>query len=92
MKIEICSPSNPAYSANIYADGKKVSAPKPSIMDSFGWSDDEIMALIGESNFEKYEQGKYQFNVTTSHFKLITRQRAASNNYELKLLDEYGIL
>lgn len=76
MKIEILCPGNPSMSANVYADNKKVSAPKRSITDTFGWSEDELMLLLGESKFTKYENGDYIFTISDSHFKLVTGRRA----------------
>lgn len=93
MTIEINSPSSPSFSPNVYGDGKKMAAPKKSICDPYGWSDDELILLLGEVNFTDFQEGfKYKFNIQTSHVKLVTGQRPCKNNHELRLLSDFGIL
>ena len=93
MKIEIHAPSNPAYLPTVYADGKKEAAPSKNICDPWGWTDDELIALIGDTAWRKLTgSDTYQFNVKTGHFNLITGKRAAKTTAEIKYLTEYGIL
>lgn len=92
MKIEIVSAGHPAYEPNVWADNRKISAPSKSISDPWGWSANELALLLGEKGLAEYENGKYEFNVTTSHFKLVTGQRVCKNTHEIKLLTEYEIL
>lgn len=92
MKIEIINPGSPVHCNNVFADDKPTAAPKSSVCDPWGWDDDELMLLLGDKNWAKFEKGQFLFNIPTSHFKLITGQRPCKNNYELKLLSDNGLL
>lgn len=93
MKIEIINGSTSGTNGVvIYVEGK----PHPirnfrnHITDLNGFDDNEIEALLG-TDYPKYEEGKYQFNVSANHLKLITGERLPTTKRELTLLETYGI-
>ena len=86
MKISIEQSGHPAYLPNVYAGTKTLTPPTRRIADPHGWNDDELAALLGEANYEKYEAGKFTFDVTKGHYDLITGLRAPKNNHELRIL------
>lgn len=91
MKIEIIAPTNPAYESKVSVDGVCKPCPGISVTDPWGWSDEELEALLGRENFDKLQAGKYQFNIPASRVKLITGERPAKSRADLQLLTDYNL-
>jgi hypothetical protein len=87
MKITIESGASPAHLPRVWSDGKRLSPPGRSIADHCGWSDDALAALLGEKDFERYQEGRHAFKVTVSHYQLVAGLRSPTSTWEIKIQD-----
>lgn len=52
------------------------------------FTEDDVFNLIGEKEYEKFEDGKFEFNVSKNMLDLITGQRSAKTKSELNLYND----
>ena len=88
MKLEILSSTNPAKGYNLYVDNKALSKPNGGMFPR-DWDEDEVSKLIGETNFNKFLNGKYLFEVPAWKVNLIEGKRAASTREQLLFISQF---
>lgn len=89
MKIEINAPINPAEDYTIYTEeGKRLTQPRGGIFAHY-WDDGDVEMLIGEKDFNKFQAGKYEFNIPAWKVRLIEGKTAAKNNEQLKFISQF---
>ena len=82
MNIEI---TNEGEYYNLYKESEKrpLKNMRQSI-NTFAFYDEDIENLIGQNAFNgTFQQGKYKYNVSLKHLKLILGERGAENRTEL---------
>jgi hypothetical protein len=88
MKIEITNEGEHFY---IYKNGDNL--PMRNLrrnLNIYAFFEDEIEALIGEKEYNgSFQKGKYQYNVSDDHLKLISGERSAKNRTELELTKHF---
>lgn len=86
MQIEITAPQNPADNYSIYKTGENrpIRNQRANVIGLYQFTEDDIENLL-ESQYKRFQEGKYQFNVTANRLQLITGERSARNKAELNL-------
>lgn len=73
MEIEIINDDFSQVSGNkILVDNKRIQNVNSKGFRPTEFSEDEILFILGDKNFEKYEQGKYIFNIPKWQIDIIS--------------------
>lgn len=87
MKIEIVS-SAPDKEYKIYKIGDKFPVKNlrsNQLIGNCDFSENDILNLLGDKKYAKFENGIYVFDVTKNHLDLITGERSPRNRTELEM-------
>ena len=71
MKITIYAPETPTSGHTIYDENNNRIRNSHNNLRSYDFDEDEILFILGEKEFSKFEQGKYTFNVPVSMLNII---------------------
>lgn len=81
MKIEI---TNEGEYFHIYKQGEaRPFRNMRANINLFAFYEDDILNLLGEKKYKKFELGQYVFDIPANHIKLITGERSAQTRNEL---------
>lgn len=87
MNIEIHNTTGDTRGYKIYAQGaeRPMRNFRAHMVDLHGFTDDDIQNLLSASDYKKFENGQYKFNVSKSRLELVTGERLATTKAELEL-------
>jgi hypothetical protein len=89
MKIEILAPQPPfSRGYNINKNGKKIQNINSSLFP-IDFSEDEIEFILGDKDYEKFENGKYTFDVPAWKLNIVAGEQACKNREQLLFYSEF---
>lgn len=80
MTIEILANANPSldYLVYVFGENKPIPCPNSNLYPN-NWDDEDILKLLGEEDFKKFEQGTYKFNTPAWKCHRLTNSTNISN-------------
>jgi len=90
MKIEIHNVGNGMGDLNIYISGnnKPLRNMRRNTIGLYCFDDEDVLNLLGDVKYKRYEVGEYIFNVNKSLLDLVCGNRSACNRVELNMYQD----
>jgi hypothetical protein len=90
MKITINAPGRPDNDYTISYDGNKMLRNPQSFMFPLQWDDEDIIKLIGESEYDKFQDGsKYEFDIPAWKVRIIECKHVPKNREQLLFSSQF---
>ncbi len=88
MKITIHTPINPACGYEITTEEKAIRNMNSNMFPR-QFDESDLLTILGEKGFEKFEDGKFIFDVPVWKIKAIEGILNATKNFQLRFIEEY---
>jgi hypothetical protein len=90
MQVEIYSPSHPANGYEVYIKGttKRLRTYTTSMFPS-NWDEDEICKLLGETDYKRFEEGHYLFNLPNWKIGILEGTQPAKTREQLLFISQF---
>lgn len=89
MKIEIHSPVDPSNDYWIYISGTQKRLTHGYGVFRHQWDDDDILKLLGESQYKQFEAGKYTFDLPSWKVNILEGRHVPSNREQLLFSSQF---